>query len=405
MKMKKMVLVLDRNIFRKYFLQISYSMSTRLPILNTFILLLHRFRRIGDCIFRIVKSYCDFSTLRQLVKLLIGRKRISIVWAEAMSLSCSQYTSLPLQAWTKRKFSPNLVVIRVCFFPNTRWLCREPWSMLHSWILKTWRFCKPLSFILYVYSAWNIFHSINHFLKVAIRHNDGAAVWTMTGLAIRIAHGMGMDRDGELFKLRPLEVELRRRVWHQISLLDLRASEARGTFPTHLSYDTKLPLSINDSDIGPETKTLPEPRFGLTDMTASLLRLEFCEVTRRLHKTSSLAAKEKMIEEFRQNIETKFIRYFLEGGPFELWCTRLSRLIMNRMILMLFKREKNLPPATREHLFFTSIEIIDLANQLRSDEYAKKWDWLIRTYVSLVPKKNFPLALFMLVIKLASRYL
>jgi hypothetical protein len=205
----------------------------------------------------------------------------------------------------------------------------------------------------------------------------------MTGLAIRIAHGMGIDRDGELFNLRPLEVELRRRVWHQISLLDLRSSEARGVFPTHLSYDTKLPLNINDSDLGPDTKVYPEPRVGLTDMTVSLVRLEFCEVTRRLHKTSSMAAKEKMIEEFRQAIETKFIRYCLEGGPFELWCTRLARLIMNRMILMLFKREKNLPPATRERLFFTSVDIIDLANQLRRDEYAKRWDWLIRTYVSL----------------------
>ena len=71
----------------------------------------------------------------------------------------------------------------------------------------------------------------------------------MTGLAIRIAHGMGIDRDGELFKLRPLETELRRRVWHQISSLDLRASEARGMLPTHLSYDTKLPSNINDSDL------------------------------------------------------------------------------------------------------------------------------------------------------------
>lgn len=204
----------------------------------------------------------------------------------------------------------------------------------------------------------------------------------MTGLAIRIAHGMGIDRDGELFKLSPLEVELRRRVWHQISLLDLRSSEARGVFPTHLSYDTKLPLNINDSDLSPETKTYPEPRAGLTDMTAALVRLEFCDVTRRLHKTSSMAVKEALIDQFRQSIETNFIKYCLNGGPFELWCTRLARLIMNRMILMLFKREKNLSPTTRERLFLTSIDVVDLANQLRRDEYTRRWDWLIRTYVS-----------------------
>jgi hypothetical protein len=221
--------------------------------------------------------------------------------------------------------------------------------------------------------------------KVSIRHNDGAAVWTMAGLAIRIAHGMGIDRDGELFKLRPLETELRRRVWHQISLLDLRASEARGTFPTHLSYDTKLPLNINDSDLDPETKSYPEPRVGLTEMSASLVRLEFCEITRRLHKTSSMEVKEKMIEEFSQRLERTYIQYCVEGGPLERWCATLARLIMKRMVLMLFKREKNLPPATRERLFYTSMDIVDLSNQLRKDKYARRWDWLIRTYVSIFP--------------------
>jgi hypothetical protein len=218
--------------------------------------------------------------------------------------------------------------------------------------------------------------------QVSARNRDGAAVWALTGLAIRIAHGMGVDRDGELFKLKPLETELRRRVWHQISLLDLRASEARGAFPTHLSYDTKLPLNINDSDIGPETISYPEPRVGLTDMSGALVRLEFSNITRALHKTSSLAVKEKMIEEFTQHLETTHIQYCLKAGPLERWCAKLARLIMKRMILMLFKREKDLPQATSERLFFTSLEVIDLANQLRNDSYARRWDWLIRTHVS-----------------------
>ncbi len=226
--------------------------------------------------------------------------------------------------------------------------------------------------------------------KVSIRNTDGAAVWTMTGLAIRIAHGMGVDRDGELFELKPLETELRRRVWHQISLLDLRASEARGAFPTHLSYDTKLPLNINDSDLGPETKSYPKPRVGLTDMTASLVRLEFSEITRLLHKTSSMAAREKMIEEFSQRLETTHIRYCLDAKPLERWCAKLARLIMKRMILMLFKRENDLPQATIERLFSTSIDVIDLANQLREDNYARRWDWFIRTNVSFAPTLDLP---------------
>jgi hypothetical protein len=205
----------------------------------------------------------------------------------------------------------------------------------------------------------------------------------MTGLAIRIAYGMGVHRDGELFKLKPLESELRRRVWHHIALLDLRASEAKGTFPTHLSYDTKLPLNINDDDLGAETIAYPEPRVGLTDMTASLVRLEFSDITRLLHKTSPMASRDKMIKDFIYRIETNYLQYCYDAGKFERWCAVLARLVMKRMLMMVFMREKDVTQATSEHLFLTSIDVVDLANQLRNDDYSQRWHWAIRTEVSL----------------------
>ncbi len=205
----------------------------------------------------------------------------------------------------------------------------------------------------------------------------------MTGLAIRLAQGMGMDRDGELFKLAPLEVELRRRIWHQISLLDLRASEARGSM-SGLSYDTKLPSNINDDDIGPETRTPPEPQVGLSDMTGALLRFELCEISRRLRRAMALSAKEKIIEEFQQHLESTYLQYCNAGDRLQRLCANLARLVVKRMILMLYKSEQNLPQCTRERLFFISIDIIDLANQLREDEFASRWSWLVRTYVSLL---------------------
>jgi hypothetical protein len=144
-------------------------------------------------------------------------------------------------------------------------------------------------------------------------------------------------------------------------------------------------LNINASDLGPETKSYPEPRVGLTDMTACLVRLEFSDITRLLHRTSSLAAKEKLIEEFTQHLETTHLQYCLDAKPLERWCAKLARLVMKRMILMLFKREKDLPQTTSERLFSTSIDVVDLANQLREDNYARRWNWLVRTHVSLAP--------------------
>jgi hypothetical protein len=46
------------------------------------------------------------------------------------------------------------------------------------------------------------------------------SIWTMIGLAIRIAEAMGLHRDGEIFPLPALETKLRRRLWWQIYMLD-----------------------------------------------------------------------------------------------------------------------------------------------------------------------------------------
>lgn len=50
-------------------------------------------------------------------------------------------------------------------------------------------------------------------LIVCIRRDDDSrSVWTLVGLATRLAIGMGLQHDGTKFKLSPLEVELRRRL-------------------------------------------------------------------------------------------------------------------------------------------------------------------------------------------------
>jgi hypothetical protein len=117
-------------------------------------------------------------------------------------------------------------------------------------------------------------------------------------------------------------------------------------------------------------------------MTIALARLEVCQLTRRLHRTNSLAVKEKLIEEFEQHEETTYLQYCENSSSLSRWARNLVRLVIKRMILMLFRREDDLPQHTRERLFFVSIEIIDLSNKLRRDDYAKRWHWLVRTYVS-----------------------
>lgn len=51
------------------------------------------------------------------------------------------------------------------------------------------------------------------------RHDDVKPVWTLTGVLIRMAHSLGIHRDGEKFGLSPYDTEMRRRLWWQVCTL------------------------------------------------------------------------------------------------------------------------------------------------------------------------------------------
>ncbi|KAI1079035.1 fungal-specific transcription factor domain-containing protein [Whalleya microplaca] len=98
------------------------------------------------------------------------------------------------------------------------------------------------------------------------------ASWALVALPIRLAQALNLHRDGAGARFPPLEAELRRRLWWQLIVLDIRASEDRGTTTVVArdSYDTRLPLNVNDEDFAPGGVAQPVERRGPTDATFSL---------------------------------------------------------------------------------------------------------------------------------------
>ncbi|KAJ2905874.1 uncharacterized protein MKZ38_003882 [Zalerion maritima] len=94
----------------------------------------------------------------------------------------------------------------------------------------------------------------------------------VVSLAIRLAQGMNLHRDSDGSQFTPFQAELRRRLWWQLIVLDMRAAEDRGTevIVTKGSHNTQMPTNINDADFGPETTKPLVPRKGPTDITFSL---------------------------------------------------------------------------------------------------------------------------------------
>ncbi|KAM0244510.1 hypothetical protein ACHAP5_006191 [Fusarium lateritium] len=101
------------------------------------------------------------------------------------------------------------------------------------------------------------------------------AVWILSGVVIRIAHKMGVHRDGETLGLTPFETEIRRRVWWQIIVIDAMYAVTSGLKPGLVpsGCNTKIPQNVNDTDFSADSITI-KPREGPTDMAFVLIFYE-----------------------------------------------------------------------------------------------------------------------------------
>ena len=105
-------------------------------------------------------------------------------------------------------------------------------------------------------------------------------MWMLSGTAIRIAQAMGMHKDSASFSMSEIDIEVRRRVWWTLCLLDNRISDDCGLETNvPITMDTKLPCHVNDSDIGTGDIEALVPRTEFTEMTVRLKILSILPVS------------------------------------------------------------------------------------------------------------------------------
>lgn len=246
-----------------------------------------------------------------------------------------------------------------------------------------------------------VLQALTLFLIVGRRHDDSRFCWSMTSLAVRLAQGMGLHRDGSLFDLPPFETEMRRRLWWALITLDLRSGEELGTdmvIPDG-GFDTHLPLNINDADISKDSKESPEPRDGRSDCAVAVVRYEICAMARRIHcastslalrsDKSSIAEKEQMLIEVYQRIEDKFLRHVVdEMDPLYWVVAMITRVIMAKTCLVIYHpllfpgAEEQLSNEVRQRLYIAAMEIIECNHKLGTDSRCKQYRWLFKTYTT-----------------------
>ncbi|KAF4344017.1 binuclear zinc cluster transcription factor [Fusarium beomiforme] len=234
------------------------------------------------------------------------------------------------------------------------------------------------------------------FLSLARRYDSPVYVWMMTGLMIRMAHAVGLHRDGSRFQhLSPFEVEQRRRLWWTIITVDIRASEDQGTefSITQDSFDTKMPLNVNISDIEPDTKEMPPERKGVTDLSFALTMCELAEVSRKLMASSihsggpTLEEQTRLLNCIRERLENGYLFQSVNPDDIANWVGKIcARLVLSKLTLLVYlpslfaSPNERFSDEVRDKLLVAAIEVAEHNHALNAETKARQWRWIYQTY-------------------------
>ncbi|KAM0119541.1 hypothetical protein ACP6JC_003878 [Aspergillus fumigatus] len=186
-------------------------------------------------------------------------------------------------------------------------------------------------------------------------------------------------------------IELRRRLWWFIVGLNQRSSEYHGHEPiiSKASFDTRLPLNVNDSDLTADMVQPPAERDGATEMTLSLIGFESISIVRKVSfipprhrqvRTTSSASvtelslpkREALAEQLQSRLETRYLAYCDPADPFLFVSATVARLIIARWhaVALVLSEICTRPPCQDCDRAWAVVEI--LYDRWRMKEHARK---------------------------------
>ncbi|KAL8801381.1 MAG: hypothetical protein Q9182_004495 [Xanthomendoza sp. 2 TL-2023] len=233
------------------------------------------------------------------------------------------------------------------------------------------------------------------------------AIWSLTGVAVRIAQSMGLDRDGTLLGLPPFEAEMRRRIWWLLKGHDFRTAELCGLAKFRdldmSAENTKGPTNVNDDQLYPGMPSLPAESNTLTDVVFIAIRHELTNFAagriarfRQQGKSSSefnlraLGSNKSEIDEaFRQVeevLETKYLRYCDPTNPLHLVTMVVARTALNIVRFMTHHPRQwasleQTPLSERQWIWEISIKLLEQHHMVQSSPQLKQFAWNAAYYL------------------------
>lgn len=228
---------------------------------------------------------------------------------------------------------------------------------------------------------------------LCLRGLDSRLAWAETAIVIRVAQRQGVHRDGQFSGLSPFNIEMRRRLWWHICVLDMLCSEDQET-DTQIRpemFNTKPPSNIDIDDLAPDMTSLPTPRAGFTDITLCIIQ---CEMMTNLYwaginlnpedTQSPTPERENILRSLATRIEEQYLREFDLEVPVQWLTAVIARLSLSKarvVSLLNNSRSGEVPIATNDEIFHMAVEIVKFANLIQKNEPTQQWPtWLCKSY-------------------------
>ncbi|KAJ5114847.1 hypothetical protein NUU61_000606 [Penicillium alfredii] len=228
--------------------------------------------------------------------------------------------------------------------------------------------------------------------------SDPHTVWSLCGVAIRIAQRIGLHRDGSGYGLSVFETEMRRRIWFQLLVLDVTSAQLCGVASAMplATNDVKPPININDSDLDPRMTEPPHENPGPTEMIFCLARSRFGKWLRHWSKDAggyngpwallssssiSLAEKDQAIDQLEEEMEQNVLRHCDRSIPLHLMTTIMVRSAIYYTRLMAHHprqyREPNdrVPEAEKGIIFENCLKMTEFADYAQNSPAVQGFSW------------------------------
>lgn len=197
-------------------------------------------------------------------------------------------------------------------------------------------------------------HLVQAFLLMANylqKRNKPNSGFTFLGVAMNMALGLGLHREFSDVSITPFTMEIRRRVWWTLFILDSGARLTFGRSSILLAGgNVKLPVNLDDSDLAVDNEALGEPRDYPTVTSSLIWQCKLANISnevnarlleRRLPLRAEMLALDNRVLQWQESLPPFFKQspapdhaWFDVPRMILLWRAQHLRIVLTRPFLL-----------------------------------------------------------------------